>query len=109
VRSGELLGHLYKADNTLKAVTDMTPRELRRFEAKASHLATLINKLDPRASPDTTIRPPSLNPEAKESEPADTEYLGWGPKTSDPGPDKIYPSDQLRDVIDVDPKLNPKQ
>jgi hypothetical protein len=25
VRSGELLGHLYKADNTLKAATDMTP------------------------------------------------------------------------------------
>jgi hypothetical protein len=42
-------------------------------------------------------------------EPQDTEHLGWGPKTTDPGPDRIYPSDKLREVIDVDPALEPSQ
>ena len=32
-----------------------------------------------------------------------------GPKTSDPGPDRIYRSDQLREIIDIDPQLDPEQ
>jgi hypothetical protein len=47
VRSGELLGHLYKACDTLKAVADTLPPEIRAFEARASHLANLANKLNP--------------------------------------------------------------
>jgi hypothetical protein len=33
----------------------------------------------------------------------------WGPKTADPGPDQVYPSDKLKEVIDVDPALEPTQ
>ena len=35
------------------------------------------------------------------------EEANWGPKTSDPGPDQIYPSDKLRETINVDPELKP--
>jgi hypothetical protein len=54
VRSGELLGHLYKACDTLKAVVDTSPLEIRAFEARASHLANLANKLNPRELPSET-------------------------------------------------------
>ena len=116
VRAGELLGHLYKACDSLKAVADATPLEIKTFEAKASRLANLANKLDPRSLPSKTI------PQASEStsshmptlefgnpDTAETEHLGWGPKTSDPGPDQIYRSDQLREIIDVDTQLNLEQ
>ena len=76
-------------------------------------MATLVNKLDPRVSSETPTPedPSSRSPssEIKESEPSDTEYLGWGLKTADPGPDKIYPSDKLGEVIDIDPKLDLEQ
>jgi hypothetical protein len=44
-----------------------------------------------------------------EAEPTNTEHLGWGPKTTDPGPDKVYPSKKLREVIDVDLLLEVQQ
>ena len=44
-----------------------------------------------------------------EDHPQDPEHLGWGPKTTDPGPDQVYPSDKLKEVIDVDPALEPAQ
>jgi hypothetical protein len=39
----------------------------------------------------------------------DTEHLGWGPKTADPGPDKVYPSKKLHEVINVDLLLEVQQ
>ena len=51
------------------------------------------------------IKPPGLT----EEEPTDTKHLGQGPKTTDPGPDKIYPSKTFRETINVDPQLNPSQ
>ena len=39
----------------------------------------------------------------------DEAQLGWGPKTTDPGPEQVYPSEKLCEVIDVDPSLNPSQ
>ena len=44
-----------------------------------------------------------------EDQPQDPEHLGWGPKTADPGPDQVYPSDKLKEVIDIDPALEPAQ
>ena len=84
----------YKACDSLKAVADATPLGIETFEAKASCLANLANKLDPRNLPSKTIPQASestsshiptlefVNPDTTE-----TEHLGWGPKTSDPGPD----------------------
>lgn len=113
VRSGELLGHLFKADQTLKAAMDMMAPELQAFTRKASHLATLIMKLDstakgPQAAPTSYTLPP-MPPGLEEVEPTNTEHLGWGPKTVDPGPDQIYLSKTFRESIDVDPQLNPSQ
>lgn len=42
-------------------------------------------------------------------DPVDTEHLGWGPKTADPGPNRIYPSDKLCEVIDIDTQLELSQ
>jgi hypothetical protein len=116
VRSGELLGRLYKASDSLKAVADATPLEIKTFEAKASHLANLANKLDPRNLPIETTSLASettsshvLTREFVNPDTAETEHLGWGPKTSDPGLDRIYCSDQLQEVIDVDPQLDLEQ
>ena len=50
-----------------------------------------------------------LTLEFSDPDTAEAEHLGWGPKTSDPGPDRIYCSDQLREIIDVDPPLNLEQ
>jgi hypothetical protein len=116
VQSSELLGHLYKASDSLKAVADATPLEIKTLEAKASHLANLANKLDPQS---LLIETTSLASETTSShvlthefidpDTAETEHLGWGPKTSDPGPHRIYHSDQLREVIDVNPQLDLEQ
>ena len=98
VRAGELLGHLHKAEEVLKMTTDITERELEAFRIKAASFTTLIPKLNtPYGATATT------------PEPADEEHLGWGPKTADPGPDRIYPSAKLRKVIDVDPLLETTQ
>ena len=53
--------------------------------------------------------PHSPSPEPVEVEPTDTEHLGWGPKTADPGPDRFYPSETFRETIDIDPWLDPSQ
>lgn len=44
-----------------------------------------------------------------DSEPKEDEHAGWGPKTTDLGLDQIYPSTKLREVIDIDPQLDPGQ
>jgi len=116
VRAGELLGHLHKAEEALKTAADLTEQELETFSAKAAKLAMLIPKLNTHyeAATATQIQP-QVEPgkedsiTQKEVEPADTEHLGWGPKTADPGPDRIYPSAKLREVIDVDPQLEATQ
>ena len=94
----------------------MTARELSAFGAKVSHLAALIPKLDALDSLSSTFRmqssddvPHSPSPEPAKVEPTDTEHLGWGPKTTDPGPDRFYPSETFRETIDVDPQLDPSQ
>ena len=53
--------------------------------------------------------PPSAPVVNGYSDPEGTEHLGWGPKTTDPGPDRIYPSDKLREIIDVDSSLDSAQ
>jgi hypothetical protein len=116
VRSGELVGHLFKASKTLKAAKNMSEQEIEAFSKRASYLATLIPKLSSR-NEETKEESFNNNNESiaatsrdlEEVDPTDTEHLGWGPKTADPGPDRIYPSEKLRKVINVDPQLEPSQ
>jgi hypothetical protein len=68
-------------------------------------LATLIPSLDIMNG----IAPQDPSSLSQEVEPIDTEHLGWGPKTTEPGPDQIYPSERLHEFIDVDPSLMPVQ
>jgi hypothetical protein len=94
----------------LKAAASLTTQELWEFETKMSHLAALISQLDALESSDAATRPApddqvqqlsTSNP--MEAEPMDTKNQGWGPKTADPGPEK------LREVIDLDPLLEAQQ
>ena len=104
VRAGELIGHLRRAQSALKAQEHMTPHELDEFAKRTACLATLVPSLD------TWTRPPPADLKQRvEDQPQDPEHLGWGPKTADPGPDQVYPSDKLKEVIDVDPALEPAQ
>ena len=98
VRAGELLGHLHKAEGVLKTAADVTEQELEAFRIKAACFTTLVPKLNTPYGATTTSQ-----------EPADNEHLGWGPKMADPGPDRVYPSAKLREVIDVDPLLEATQ
>lgn len=115
VRAGELLGHLHKAEEVLKTEAECTELEQEAFHMKAAALTSLVSKLNTpyEATTATQIQPPKdsaqTNPQEMEEEPADDEHLGWGPKTADPGPDRIYPSAKLREVIDVDPLLEASQ
>jgi hypothetical protein len=77
----------------------MTKPELSTFHDCMSQLAMLIPNLDT-----LSITSRENSDEFLESE--DMEHLGWGPKTMDPGPDQVYPSDKLQDV---DPALEPSQ
>jgi hypothetical protein len=65
---------------------------------KAFGLTTLIARLD--SLHESASTPPPISNEKlsrttpnelQEVEPIYPEYLGWGPKTADPGPDKNYP------------------
>ena len=82
----------------------MTPHELDKFAKQTTCLATLVPSLD------TWTRPPPTDlMQRVEDQPQDPEHLGWGPKTADLGPDQVYPSDKLKEVIDIDPALEPAQ
>jgi hypothetical protein len=117
VRSGELIGHLFRADKALKAASDLSAAELSVFARKASLLASLVPDLDRLTKGSdpakTTLRRSEPAKDDRKDlepvEPTDTEYLGWGPKTADPGPDQVYPSEKLREVVDVDPQLDQAQ
>ncbi len=116
VRQGELLGHLFKADEALETAAALTEPEMNAFVTRVANLATLISKLNTRFDTATAMQVSShSNPQvtkplaAEGAEPTDTEHLGRGPKTADPGPDQIYPSAKLREVIDVDPSLEATQ
>jgi hypothetical protein len=104
IPAGELLGCLTKASNSLKSIKAMTKLELSTFHDRASQLATLIPNLDALS---VTSKEKLNSDESLESE--DTEHLGWGPKTTDPRPSQVYPSDKLQEIIDVDPALEPSQ
>ena len=89
---------------------------MKAFVTRVANLATLIPRLNTRSDAATATQTlPHSNPKAteplaaEEVEPTDTEQLGRGPKTADPGPDQIYPSAKLREVIDVDPLLETTQ
>jgi hypothetical protein len=80
--------------------------ELDQFKSWASQLAVLV--LSQEVKNETTQENVALE-SLEEVELQDVEHLGWGPKTTDPGPDHIYPSQKLKEVIDVDPALDPSQ
>ena len=115
VRAGELLRHLHEAEEVLKTAVDFMEQELEAFLIRADTLTMLIPKLNTHYKAATTnhVQPTKDSDKAssleQEVEPADNEHLGWGPKTADPGPDQIYPSAKLREVIDMDPLLEAAQ
>ena len=88
----------------LKAQEHMTLHELDEFTKQTAGLAVLVPSLDM-----WTRLPPTDLMQRVEDQPQDPEHLGWGPKTADPGPDQVYPSDKVKEVIDVDPALKPAQ
>jgi hypothetical protein len=80
--------------------------ELDQFTSQASQLTVLV--LNQEVKNETAQENVALESlEAVELQ--DAEHLGWGPKTTDPGPDCIYPSQKLKEVVDVDPALDPSQ
>jgi hypothetical protein len=98
-----LVGLLSKTSATLKTSHDLTEAELKSFKDKAALLAVLVPTLS--YSPDSVAREMPMGEQA----PVDAERLHWGPKTTDPGPDQTYPSKKLRELIDMDPSLEPEQ
>ena len=106
LRSGELIGRISKAKESLKSENQIPKEELDKFTARAAQLAALVPTLN--HAPSETASDPSV-PLAEELQPPGLEEIIWGPKTSDPGPDQVYPSDKLRETIDVDPELEPSQ
>jgi hypothetical protein len=106
LRAGNLLGSLTKASCALKSSHNLPKEELDKFMNQATQLAVLVPGLDSlsKTVPDRTVQEP-----VETVEPPDAEHLGWGPKTTDPGPDHIYLPKELIEVIDVDPALEPSQ
>jgi hypothetical protein len=106
LRAGNLLGFLTKASDTLKSTRNLLGLELDQFKSRASQLAALVLNQD-------VLNKTSQESVAHESmetmELQDTEHLSWGSKTTDPGPDHIHPLQKLKEVMDVDPALDPSQ
>jgi hypothetical protein len=106
LHAGNLLGFLTKASDTLKSVRSLSGLELNQFKNRASQLAVLVLNQD-------VLNETSQESVARESietvEPQDVEHLSWGPKTTDPSPDHIYPSQKLKEVVDIDLALDPSQ
>ncbi|HEX9613546.1 MAG TPA: reverse transcriptase domain-containing protein [Candidatus Bathyarchaeia archaeon] len=107
LRSGELIGRISRAEDSLKKINQASKAELDLFTTRAAQLAALVPILN--AKPMT----PEVNNvglrTAEEVQTSEHEETNWGPKTTDPGPDQIYPSDKLRETIDVDPELTSAQ
>ena len=106
LRSGELVGRLTRANEALKNTSQVSQDELNQFAARAGQLAALVPSLNEKL-PDVSHEPPTS---ASEEQPlSEPDKVNWGPKTSDPGPDQVYPSEKLREIIDVDPELGTAQ
>jgi len=105
LRAGETLGQVFVANDALKASSKLTEAEQCSFTKRVAQLASLAPNLDTvQASPQGTDKLSEVETEAQEPE-----ALGWGPKTTEPSLDQIYPSEKLREVIDIDPSLKPEQ
>ena len=107
LRSGKLIGRLFKAEEALKRMDQASEEELDQFTTQANQLSALVTLLNVRPS---TSEVDDVRLHVTENcLPQDQEESNWGPKISDPGPDQIYPSCKLRETIDVDPKLETSQ
>ena len=107
LRSGELIGRISQAEDSLKKTNQASKAELDLFTTKAAQLAALVPILN--AMPLT----PEVNDirlrVAEKAQSSENEETNWGPKTTDLGPDQIYPSDKLQETIDVDLNLTSAQ
>jgi len=89
VKSGELLGHLSIARDSLESSANLSEAERALFYNQASLLAVLVPSLDARPEKNLfTLETPGIVSE-------DSESAGWGPKTTEPAPDQIYSLDKL--------------
>ena len=113
LRAGELVGFLYEANNVLKAETDLNSKERTAFAMRSTQLTALAASQGvpstPAAEVDCNVTPAATSDSDVTAEDSGTEHLGWGPKTTDPSPDRVYPSKSLREIIDVDDSLDPQQ
>ena len=105
LRAGESLGQVFKANDVLKATSQLTENERLAFAKHAAQLAALTPSLD-AAQAGHEAQSTGQEGETIGSQP---EAVGWGPKTTEPTPDQVYPSERLREIIDVDPNLEPEQ
>ena len=107
LRSGKLIGQLFKAEEALKRMDQASKEELDQFTTQPNQLSALVTLLNIRPS---TSEVDDVRLHVAENHlPQDQEESNWGPKISDPGPDQIYPSSKLRETIDVDPELETSQ
>ena len=97
--SGELIGQISWAEDSLKKINQASRAELDLFATWAAQLAALVPILN--AMPST----PEVNDVglhvAEETRTSEHEETNRGPKTTNPGPDQIYPSDKLWETINV--------
>ena len=71
IRTGELIGCLRRAQDTLKAHEQMMPHERDEFATRTACLATVVPSLDTWTRP-----PPSDLMHSREDQPQDPEHLG---------------------------------
>ena len=92
LRSGELIGQISRANESLRNKSQLSKAELDHFTTQASQLAALVpawNQAPAETSNGTSV------PSTEELQPPDSAESIWGPKISDPGPDQVYPSNKL--------------
>lgn len=108
VRGGESLGELSDPKSSLKKEAELTEGELREFYDKHALVSALLDEEELQIPMTATRRPDEVEkpPVAEEGE---HDHLGWGPGAAEPAPDRIFPSSELRELIDVDPTLTPEE
>jgi hypothetical protein len=90
--AGEIIGKLLDAQEHLSREDDLDIKQKRALDLKVQAVTALLKQ----------------NSKLPEKELEETEFFR-GPKTAQPGPDKIYPSKDLWEIIDVDPALPEEQ
>jgi hypothetical protein len=87
IRSGEILGELTNPSSSLSVENQVNAEQCQAFDLKVLAVSAMLKQEIPEEPSVKTFK-----------------HFG-GPKMAQPGPDKIFPSKDLREIIDVDPEL----